>query len=136
VGLALIGSAVGAAIFLPIEADPPDLVQPVGQLPPGAIELDTPAGQQLLFESDARASFTSLMSHLTTQVIQIYCAVASISMVLNALKVPSPISQGHGIHQLFTQTNLLNEMTDFITTQRKVARNGMGLKTLAELLKA
>lgn len=88
----------------------------------------------MLFESEALAAFLPLMTYFTTQINQTYCGVASITMVLNALHVHTPISPDHAPYRLFTQSNVLNDLTDEITTPANVASGGMGLETVAELL--
>ena len=59
-------------------------------LPANLIGLDSPAGQKLLFEAESRAAYFPLSLQFVTQQSQSFCGVASLVMVLNALKVPAP----------------------------------------------
>ncbi len=113
-----------------------DLGPPTRTVAPGLVGLDAPAGQRLLFESEARAAFLPLISHFETQKSLAHCGPAAIAMVLNALEVPAPTVAAYGSYRLFTQDNVLNERTDAITSDSSVARRGMSLADVAQVLRA
>jgi hypothetical protein len=55
-------------------------------------------------------------------------------MVLNALAVPAPAAVGS--YRLFTQGNVLDALTEPVTSDRTVARRGMALIEVAHVLRA
>jgi len=127
--IALVGS-------LAIYRDRPDsdLASPARTVPSGLVRFDAPEGRRLLFESEAHAAFLPLISHFETQKSQTYCGIASIAMVLNALEVPAPKAAAYGSYRLFTQENVLNSLTDSVISDRAVARRGMFLAEVAQVL--
>lgn len=133
-----LGAVVTAAILaaalvgLRISGRGSDLASPLRLVAPELVRLDSPEGRRLLFESEAHAPFFSLISHFETQESQTHCGLASIDMVLNALEVPAPTA--HGSYRLFTQENVLNNLTDSVISDRAVARRGMSLKNVAQVL--
>lgn len=129
---ALLGSVTVASR----DGPDPDLALPTRTASPGLVSLDAPQGSRLLFESEAHAAFLPLISHFETQKSLAHCGVASIVMVLNALGVPAPPADSYGSYRLFTQDNLLNELTDQIITGDAVARRGMSLADVADVLRA
>lgn len=139
-GKALVGAAIlvaalaGSAIVISRDGPDPDLASPTRNVAPGLVRLDAAEGSRLLFESEANAAFLPLISHFETQKSLAHCGVASIAMVLNALDVPAPVAASYGSYRLFTQENLLNRLTDSIVTDRAVARRGMSLADVAEVL--
>lgn len=113
-----------------------DLGMPARPIADKLIRLDTPQGQQLLFESEARAAFLPLVAFYDTQRSQTYCGIASLVMVLNALELPAPAADEYGAYRIFTQQNVLNGRTDDIVTERTIARRGMLLAEIAHVLEA
>jgi hypothetical protein len=103
-------------------------------LAPDLIDLTSRHGEQLLLESDARRPYLPLTAHFVTQKNQAYCGVASISMVLNALGLPAPVTPEYAPFGLFTQDNVLNEATERILPQAVLAKQGMTLDQLGALL--
>ena len=131
-----IAALAGSVIAISRDGADPDLAAPARSVAPGLIGLDAPEGRRLLFESEAHAAFLPLISHFETQKSVAHCGVASIVMVLNALQVPAPTTASYGSYRLFTQNNLLSELTDAITTDDAVARRGMSLGEVADVLRA
>lgn len=103
-------------------------------LAPDLIGLMTPAGENLLMESDARRPYLPLTSHFVTQKNQAYCGVASMVMVLNALEAPAPVAPEFAPFAHFTQDNALNEQTERILPQAVLIKQGMTLDQLGALL--
>jgi hypothetical protein len=116
--------------------DAPELAAPVRAVPASLIPLDSAEGRRLLFESEAHGSFLPLAAHFLTQDTQTYCGVASIAMVLNAMKVPAPTTSTYAPHRLFTQDNLFSARTDALASADRVARQGMSLWQVAQILRA
>ena len=93
-----------------------DLALPARPVADELLRLDTPQGQQLLFQSEARTAFLPLVAVLRDTKNQTYCGVASVVMVLNALELPAPTADEHGTYRIFTQRNILNGRTDDMVT--------------------
>jgi hypothetical protein len=95
------------------------------------IPLREPAGQELLFHSDARADYGFLSQDFETQANLSYCGVATLVMVLNSLGVPAPPMPNHPGYRFWTQDNLFGGPGGerFLRAER-VRREGM---TLAQL---
>jgi hypothetical protein len=130
------GSVIASRTFVSGGAGPElDLAPPARALAPGLVRLDAPKGRELLFESEAHAAFLPLITHFETQKSLAHCGPASMAMVLNALEVPAPTAAPYGTYRLFTQDNLLNELTDAIISDRTVARRGMSLANVARVLR-
>lgn len=100
-------------------------------LPPALIALDTPEGQRLFAEADARADFFSLADEYVTQKSGNFCGVASAVMVLNALQVRAPVEPEVGA-PFFTQDNFWNERAKAVLSPSMMP--GMTLDQLADLL--
>ncbi|MEQ8540595.1 MAG: phytochelatin synthase family protein [Coleofasciculus sp. D1-CHI-01] len=98
------------------------------------INLNSQDGETLLVESNARRDYFPLSIHFETQENLAYCGVASIVMVLNALSIPAPPTANFGDHHIFTQENVLNEQTEKILPAAVIARQGMTLDQLGQLL--
>jgi len=111
-----------------------DLALPARPITNELLRLDTPQGQQLLFQSEARTAFLPLATSYETQRSQTYCGVASVVMVLNALELPAPTADEYGTYRIFTQQNILNGRTDDIVAERTIARRGMLLAEVAQVL--
>ncbi|AHI63319.1 glutathione gamma-glutamylcysteinyltransferase [Burkholderia thailandensis] len=120
VALALIGGA--AAQPLP--------------LPDRLIDLGSSAGERMLAQSGARSAYASLGSHFVTQQTQSYCGVASLVMVLNALRVPAPAAAQYPPFHYFTQDNVLNDVTEKIRPRAQIELHGMTLDQLGALANA
>ncbi|MEQ8758081.1 MAG: phytochelatin synthase family protein [Coleofasciculus sp. G1-WW12-02] len=98
------------------------------------INLNSQDGEVLLIESNARQDYFPLSIHFETQDNLAYCGVASMVMVLNALSIPAPPTANFGEHHIFTQKNVLNEQTEKILPAAVIARQGMTLDQLGQLL--
>lgn len=120
VALALIGRA--AAQTLP--------------LPDSLIDLGSGAGERMLAESGARSAYVPLGSHFVTQKTESYCGVASLVMVLNALRVPAPAAAQYPPFHYFTQDNVLNDATEQIRPRVQIEQRGMTLDQLGALANA
>jgi hypothetical protein len=103
-------------------------------LPDNLAGFSTHDGEAYFAESDAREAYFPLASNFLTQKTQAYCGVASIVMVLNALGVPAPPVPEYAPYRTFTQDNLLTEETDAILPRETLARQGMTLDQIAEIL--
>ncbi|MEQ9356246.1 MAG: phytochelatin synthase family protein [Coleofasciculus chthonoplastes F3-SA18-01] len=98
------------------------------------INLNSQDGETLLIESIARRDYFPLSIHFETQDNLAYCGVASMVMVLNALSIPAPPTANFGEYHIFTQDNVLNEQTEKILPVAVIARQGMTLNELGQLL--
>jgi glutathione-S-conjugate glycine hydrolase len=134
-GIALAG-VVALVALRGGDDDAPELAAPMRTVPASLIPLDTAEGRRLLFGSEAHGSFLPLAAHFLTQDTQTYCGVASIAMVLNAMTVPAPTTSDYAPHRLFTQDNLFSGRTDGIISADRVARQGMSLRQVAQILRA
>lgn len=123
-----------AALALAACEGRPELAPPARAAAPDLIALDAPEGERLLFESEARAAFLPLISYFETQQSQSYCGPATIAMVLNALDAPAPAPRAYTPYRLFTQDNVLNGLTREIVSDGGVARAGMALQQIADVL--
>jgi hypothetical protein len=105
-------------------------------LPEDLISLDSERGSKLLMESEALNAYWPLSIQFVTQKNQAFCGVATIVMLLNALDVPAPTTPEFEPFRTFTQDNLLNEATEKILPQAVLARQGMTLDQLGELIRS
>lgn len=96
--------------------------------------LSSVEGEQLLFDSRARADYLPLGSQFVTQENQAYCGVASIVMVLNSLGIPAPVAPEFAPYRVFTQDNFFNPQSQKIVTSEVVSQQGMTLDQLGQLL--
>jgi Phytochelatin synthase len=103
-------------------------------LPTGLTDLRSPQGEALLLESHALAAYFPISVAFETQKNQAYCGVASIVMVLNAIHAPAPASPEYQPYNVFTQDNVLDERTDAILPREVLARQGMTLDQLGQIL--
>ena len=93
-------------------------------------------GEKLLIESEARQDYFPLSMQFETQDNLAYCGVASIVMVLNALAIPAPEAPQFRTHR-FTQANFFNNpQTQKIIPAAEVAKRGMTLEQLSQLLES
>lgn len=100
-------------------------------LPQDLIALDTPEGEKLLAEANAKADFARLVSTYTTQDAPSFCGVASAVTILNALPIPHPATNVGG---LFTQQNVFVDKATI--TADEANRAGMTLAQLANLVQS
>jgi hypothetical protein len=103
-------------------------------LPGNLTGFSTRDGEVYFAESDARAAYFPLASNFLTQKTQTYCGVASIVMVLNALRVPAPTVPEYAPYRTFTQDNVLDERTDSVLARETLARQGMTLDQIGGIL--
>ncbi|PSR19399.1 glutathione gamma-glutamylcysteinyltransferase [filamentous cyanobacterium CCP3] len=102
-------------------------------LPDHLVPLTSAEGQVLLRDSEALADYVPLTAQFVTQINQAFCGVASMAMVLNALRVPAPLAP-QWERGYFTQENLFNEQTEAIIGREAIARQGLTLAELAGIL--
>src|SRR5919199_2883856 len=105
-------------------------------LPQNLINFNSPEGEKLLLNSQALQDCFPLSMQFVTQKNQAYCGVASSVMVLNALSIPAPKAPEYGSYHLFTQDNFFNAQTQRVVTPEVVARQGMTLDQLSQLLES
>jgi hypothetical protein len=103
-------------------------------LPDTLIDLRSPKGEALLLETPALDVYFSISVTFETQKNQAYCGVASMVMALNAIHAPAPTSAEFQPYTIFTQDNVLNEDTDAILPRAVLARHGMTLDQLGQIL--
>ncbi len=97
------------------------------------IDFNSPEGEQLLFESEARRDFIPLSMQFTTQDNLAFCGVASMVITLNALGIEAPFAAEYR-RNYFTQNNIFNEKTEQIISAEAVRWGGMTLEQLGGLL--
>jgi len=102
-------------------------------LPKELVALDSPEGQRMLMEASAREDFFHLAETFVTQEQPSYCGVASSVMVLNALPIAAPDAKPA---PMFTQDNIFNEAARRAYPPESVARGGLTLDQLSDLLKS
>jgi len=103
-------------------------------LPGNLTGFSTHDGEAYFAESDARAAYFPLADNFVTQKTQSYCGIATIVMVLNALRVPAPAVPAYTPYRTFTQDNVLSERTDAILPRETLARQGMTLDQIGGIL--
>ncbi|ARK50467.1 glutathione gamma-glutamylcysteinyltransferase [Burkholderia pseudomallei] len=106
-----VNTRLAGAVLAALALIGPAAAQPL-PLPAGLIDLGSLAGEQMLAESGARSAYASLGSHFVTQKTQSYCGVASLVMVLNALRVPAPAAAQYPPFHYFTQDNVLGALAN------------------------
>jgi hypothetical protein len=121
--VAALGVAAGALAPRPAHATLP--------LPADQIALDTPMGEKLLDEANARADYYKLSEHFVVQKNQGYCPVASGVMVLGALDVPAPEVKDWAGYRGFTQDNFFGDGAKKLG----LARGGLTLDQFADVLR-
>jgi hypothetical protein len=109
-------------------------------LPDNLVALDTKAGASLFMEAEAHTAFFPLGSQFVTQQNPAFCGVASMVMVLNALKVKAPerkldrpLPPGMVIGAAFDQENFFNEATEAVRPRAAIEQRGMTLDQLGGL---
>jgi hypothetical protein len=103
-------------------------------LPEPLINLNSDRGARLLLESEANRAYWPLSIQFVTQKNQAYCGVASLTMVLNALGVSAPSTPEFEPFKTFTQDNLLNDETEKVLPKEVLAKIGMTLDQIGQLL--
>ena len=103
-------------------------------LPDRLIDLKSPQGEALLIETTPLEAYFPISIAFETQKNQAYCGVASMVMVLNAMKVPAPTSPEYQPFRVFTQDNVLNDATDAILPRTVLMQQGMTLDQLGQLM--
>lgn len=98
------------------------------------INLNSAEGETLLIESKSRQDYLPLSIHFETQENMAYCGVASMVMVLNTFSIPAPVAPEFGTYHTFTQNNIWNDKTEKILSSKIIARQGMTLEQLGQLL--
>jgi hypothetical protein len=102
-------------------------------LTPNLIDLASEQGEELLLEAEARAAFLPLTAQFVTQKNQAYCGVASLVMVMNALRVPAPATPEFEPYRTFTQDNFLNDQTEKILPRDVLGKRGMTLDQIGSI---
>jgi len=105
-------------------------------LPEPLVSLNSERGARLLLESEANRAYWPLSIQFVTQKNQAYCGVASLVMVLNALGIPAPTTPEFEPFKTFTQDNLLNEETEKVLPTAVLAKIGMTLDQIGQILTA
>jgi hypothetical protein len=100
-------------------------------LPETLIALDSPEGQRLFEEAEARADYWTLSEQYVTQRSGNFCGVASGVMVLGALQVTAPMDDQLGA-PVFTQDDFFNECARRVLSPTLMP--GMTIDQLADLL--
>jgi hypothetical protein len=100
-------------------------------LPPNLVALDSPEGQRLFEEAEARADYWPLSEQYVTQRSGNFCGVASGVMVLAALQVPAPTDDQLG-NPAYTQDDFFNECARRVLSPTLMP--GMTIDQLADLL--
>lgn len=103
-------------------------------LPDKLTDFNSEQGERYFFESGALQSYFPIAANFVTQKTQAYCGIASIVMVLNALRAPAPSTPEYQPFHMFTQDNVLNDATDAILPREVLARQGTTLDQLGGLL--
>jgi len=103
-------------------------------VPRSLTTLSSSDGEQLLFSSRTRADYLPLGTQFVTQKNQAYCGVASMVMLLNALGIPAPVAPEFAPYRVFTQENFFNPNTEKVLAASVIARQGMTLEQLGQLL--
>ena len=103
-------------------------------VPGNLIDFRSEPGERLLLESEALEAYFPLSVNFLTQRNQVYCGVASIVMVLNALQVPAPASPEYEPYRTFTQDNLFDERTETVLPREVLGKQGMTLDEIGRLL--
>jgi hypothetical protein len=103
-------------------------------LPANLVDLNSEQGEKFFLESGAHEAYFPIASNFVTQKTQAYCGVASMVMVLNALRAPAPASSEYAPFRTFTQDNILDDGSDAVIPRDLIARQGMTLDQLGGVL--
>jgi hypothetical protein len=126
-GVTGFGLLIGAALALSTRTARAQHVA----LPASLVALESPEGQRLLAEADAKEDFLPLMEQYVTQSAGNFCGVASSVMVLNALQVPAPEAKEWGAPH-FTQDNFWNDRARGVLSPKMMP--GVTIDQLGDLL--
>jgi hypothetical protein len=96
------------------------------------VALDSPEGQRLLAESDAKEDFIPLVEQYVTQAQGNFCGIASGVMVLNSLQVRAPEAKEWGAAH-YTQENFWNDCARGVLSPTMMP--GVTIDQLADLLR-
>lgn len=124
-------NSVSAALFVCILGIARTSAAQHAALPAALISLDSPEGQRLLDEADAKADLVPLLEQYVTQSAGNFCGVASSVMVLNAMQVPAPTAKEWGVAH-FTQENFWNDCAKGVLSPTLMP--GMTVDQLGDLL--
>lgn len=102
-------------------------------VPEGLVSLETADGEALLVGAEARRDFFPLSLQFVTQQHQAFCGVASLVMVLNALRVPAPPSEVLAPFSQFDQANFFSPATEAVRPRADLEKRGMTLTQLGAL---
>jgi len=103
-------------------------------LPDKLVDLRSPQGEAYLLETRALEAYFPISVTFETQKTQAYCGVASMVMTLNAIHAPAPMSPQYQPFNIFTQDNVLDDKSDKILPREILARQGMTLDQLGQVL--
>jgi len=103
-------------------------------LPAGLTDLRSPKGEAFLLEAHSLEAYFPISVAFETQKNPAYCGVASMVMVLNAIHAPAPKSPEYQPFDVFTQDNVLDERSDAILPRDVLARQGMTLDQVGQIL--
>jgi len=105
-------------------------------LPDSLIALNSPEGERLLVDANARADYFDLAIHFTNQVNPAFCGPASLAMVLNALNVPRPASDMNLGLGMFDQENVFTPATEAVKPRSRIEKAGLTLDELGGMFEA
>jgi hypothetical protein len=123
--------ALAVGVTLAISLAPVDAAAQHVPLPAALVALDSPEGQRLFEEADARADYWSLSEQYITQRSGNFCGVASGVMVLNALQVSAPVDDPTGA-PYYTQDNFFSDCARHVLSPTMMP--GMTIDQLVDLL--
>jgi hypothetical protein len=103
-------------------------------LPNNLISLISSKGQKLLIESNSKEDYWHLSPQFLTQKSQSFCGVATMVMVLNAMKIPAPEASEHYPFHVFTQDNFFNSKARAVIAPEIVYFVGLTLEQIGQLL--
>lgn len=95
-------------------------------VPSNLIAYDSQSGKSSLIRS-MNDQFLQLSQQFLTQKTQTYCGVASISMVLNALKIEGPDDPLYNPFHPITQDNFFTPQVEKVIPSEQVSKTGMTL---------
>jgi hypothetical protein len=104
---------------------------PLAPAPP--ISLLSDEGEQLLMQSTARRAYGPLSARFVTQKNLMYCGVATLVMVLNAMEIAAPPVPELEPYRTFTQDNVLDARTAAVLPPQVLLKQGMTLDQFAAL---
>lgn len=99
-------------------------------LPANLVGAATSAGEALLVGAEARQAYFPLVDNFVTQKTQVFCGVASMTMVFNAMAIPAPAVPEYAPYTTFTQDNVLDAKTEAVIPRATIEKMGMTLDQL------